>query len=137
MSEQVVIDTNLLIYHLDKDSKYYNVSNKIFTNPDFELFITFKNISEFCAVVTKYKIIEEKLLETELDNLLNSFNILLPNERTIDIFTKLFKKYKPEGNRIYDIEIVSIMLSNEIKKIATINKKDFTASNEIDILNIE
>jgi len=58
------------------------------------------------------------LLDT---NLKENCNILKPTDRSLDVFETLIKKYKPRGNRVYDIEIVSIMLANEIKKVATAN----------------
>jgi hypothetical protein len=45
----------------------------------------------------------------------------------------LIKKYKPAANRVYDIEIISIMHANGIIDISTFNDKDFEMVEEIKI----
>ena len=62
------------------------------------------------------------------------FNILYPSQKSINLLKKLVAKYQPKGNHIYDIEIISIMLCNNIKNIATMNKKDFQNIEEINIV---
>ena len=52
----------------------------------------------------------------------------------LNIFKKLCTKHKPHRNQVFDIEIASIMLANEINTIATFNHKDFKDVNEISIL---
>jgi len=74
------------------------------------------------------------LLDT---NLKENCNILKPTDRSLDVFETLIKKYKPRGNRVYDIEIVSIMLANEIKKVATANIDDFKNIDEVDLIEIK
>jgi len=65
-----------------------------------------------------------------MNNVLLDTNILL---YAID----LLKKYKPHGLKIHDYEIISIALSNKIKNIATINKKDFERIEEIKLVQIQ
>ncbi|HED06742.1 MAG TPA: PIN domain-containing protein [Ignavibacteria bacterium] len=50
----ILIDTNLLIYAIDEDSKYYNSVQKILYDESNNLFTTSKNISEFLSVITRY-----------------------------------------------------------------------------------
>ena len=67
----------------------------------------------------------------------NNVNILFPTEETLQVFEELNEKYKPRGNRVFDIEIVSIFLSNNISTLATINTEDFKNISEIMLLDIE
>ena len=39
----------------------------------------------------------------------------------------------PRGNRIYDLEVTSVMLDNSIQEIATINIIDFVYMTEINV----
>lgn len=61
--------------------------------------------------------------------------LLYINKSSIEIFKKFVVKYKPVGNKIFDIEIASIMLSNEIDTIGTLNKSDFENISEIRIIS--
>ena len=132
---KINIDTNILIYSKDKNSKYYNNAISILKEYEDNIVITSKNISEFIAVSSKNNIEYKKIL-TGIELMINKFEILYPNDNSLKIFYELLEKYKPKGNRVYDIEIVSIMLSNGINTISTINKSDFENISEINIISI-
>lgn len=130
--QAVLIDTNILLYSLDKNNEYYNYSKDIISDNFDNIFITSKNISEFIAVLTKQNI-DYGIILNYLKTI-NNFNVIYPDHNSNKIFYDLISKYKPKGNRIFDIEIVSIMLSNGVKNIITVNKKDFETIAEINIL---
>lgn len=130
---KIVLDTNVLIYSIDKNSIYFDFSNKLINS--YDCFITSKNITEFVNVLSKNKNIEYSFIEKKFLSLYNNFNILYINKSSIEIFKKFVVKYKPVGNKIFDIEIASIMLSNEIDTIGTLNKSDFENISEIRIIS--
>ncbi|MBP7552479.1 MAG: PIN domain-containing protein [Spirochaetes bacterium] len=130
---KIVLDTNILIYSIDKNSIYFDFSNKLINS--YDCFITSKNITEFVNVLSKNKNIEYSFIEKKFLSLYNNFNILYINKSSIEIFKKFVVKYKPVGNKIFDIEIASIMLSNEIDTIGTLNKSDFENISEIRIIS--
>lgn len=134
MSE-VLIDTNVFIYALDKDSIYHQQSSQILTSSNNILFTTSKNISELFAATSKINI-NRAAFNRFYGELKQNIGILFPTSESLEVFEKLIKKYKPIGNRVFDIEIVSIMLSYNIKRLATINKKDFIDIEEIAIINM-
>jgi len=101
MNERVLIDTNILIYYIDKESIFNSVAEQIIDQSDYDLYITSKNISEICAVLSKDSELNHEIILRELDNLINSFKILYPSLSSINIFKKLFGKYKQKGNRAY------------------------------------
>ena len=136
MSNRLLIDTNILIYSIDVDSKFHHKSIKLLLDPDNELYTTSKNRSEFLVVLTRaesIKITVQEALDI-LSELLTNITILYPTEQTRNIFYKLLKKYTPTGLRIHDFEIVSIALANGIKNIATQNISDFKNIEEIKIV---
>ena len=49
----------------------------------------------------------------------------------------LIKKYSPRGLKIHDFEIISVALSYKIKNIATVNKKDFSGIEEIELVSLD
>ena len=134
----ILIDTNLLIYAIDEDSKYYNSVHTILDDLSNNLFTTSKNISEFLSVITRYPgnsiSIEDALIVIkEFESI---FTVLYPSKKSNLIFIDLLKKYSPHGLKIHDYEIISIALSYNIKCIATVNKKDFYGIKEIELVTI-
>lgn len=132
---EALIDTNVFIYALDKDSIYHQQSSQILTSSNNILFTTSKNISELFAATSKINI-NRVAFNRFYGELKQNIGILFPTSESLEVFEKLIKKYKPIGNRIFDIEIVSIMLSYNIKRLATINKKDFIDIEEIELINM-
>ena len=62
--------------------------------------------------------------------------ILYPDNQSLSVFEQLLQKYQPTGNRVYDIEIVSVAVVHQIPEIATVNIKDFSGISEIKIRTI-
>lgn len=52
----------------------------------------------------------------------NNIIILFPTVKSLKTFEQLNEKYQPKGNRVYDVEIVSVLISNNVTNIATVNK---------------
>lgn len=131
----ILLDTNVLIYTFDETSEFHKKSAELFLNEENNLFVTTKNISEFFAVCSKLNLDSNKTFGFYFD-LKENCSILKPSDRSLEIFETLLQKYKPRGNKVYDIEIVSIMLANELKIVATANIDDFKNINEIEIIEI-
>ena len=134
----ILIDTNLLIYAIDEDSKYYHSVQKLLDDESNNLFTTSKNISEFLSVITRYpgKSISIKDALIVIKEFESIFTVLYPSEESNLIFIDLLKKYSPHGRKIHDYEIISIALSYKIKRIAIVNKKDFSEIKEIELITI-
>jgi predicted nucleic acid-binding protein len=130
---KVLVDTNILIYAIDEDSRYHSPASQLLHGEEHELFTTSKNISEFLTVVTKplpkALSIDEAL--NAIEDITSNLTVLFPSPSSFSIFINLLKKYQPTGLRIHDFEIVSIGLDNGINRIATTNKKDFLTITEI------
>ncbi len=129
----LLLDTNILIYALDENSKFHQRAKNILTDGKYNFFITSKNISEFFAVCTKLNLDKDKIWGFYNEIKTNAI-ILYPSGESIKKFEMLIKKYSPFGNRVYDIEIASIMLANKVLRIATLNITDFENINEINLL---
>jgi len=63
--------------------------------------------------------------------------ILYPNNESLRTFEQLNEKYQPKGNRVYDVEIVSVLITNNISKIATVNTDDFKNISEIELMVLD
>ncbi len=134
----VLVDTNILLYAIDEDSKYFIEVQSFLINKAFNFFTTSKNISEFLSVITRipknaFPINEALQIIEEFNSV---FTVLYPTEKSNIIFLELLKKYSPIGLKIHDFEIVSIGLENKISQIATLNKKDFEEIEEISLVEL-
>ena len=89
----------------------------------------------YFAVCTKLSI-KEKDIWNFYRELRENTTLLFPDSDSIAYFEQLVKRYKPIGNRVFDIEIVSVMLANDISKLATANTKDFIDVKEIEVVSI-
>jgi len=130
---KLVLDTNILIYGINEESRYFEEIRRVLKNPRYHFFITSKQISEFICVLSKLGRYE--VIENELPVILSKFKVIFPNKRSLDVFRQLIHKYKPVGNRVFDIEIVSIMLSKKIKNLYSINVRDFNDIEEIRLID--
>ena len=118
---KILVDTNVLVYVIDKDSRFYFQSRQLLFESNFELFTTSKNLIEFLTVVTRGKEIPlsiEKAMSVVKD-FTRVFTILYPTKSSFVIFEELLEKYRPTGLKIHDYEIISIGLVNGINQIAT------------------
>jgi predicted nucleic acid-binding protein len=131
----ILVDTNVLIYAFDETSDFYKKAAELLQNEDVNLFVSTKNISEFFAVCSKLKLDFSKTFGFYQD-LKDNVEILKPTDNSLNHFENLIQKYKPKGNQVYDIEIASMMLANDIKRIATVNTKDFINVSEIEIYDL-
>ena len=138
MNDSVLIDTNILIYSIDVDSKFHERALNLLQNPTLDLFTTSKNISELLVVLTRsdqIKLSTSECLDI-IKDILVDIHILFPNEATFSIFQNLINKYNPRGLWIHDVEIASIGIAYGITQIATNNVSDFKRIEEIEIIQI-
>ena len=138
MNKQVLLDTNILTYAIDEDSKYFEVVRGLLNDNSFEFCTTFKNLSEFLSVVTRAPNASMSVQDAlqAVEDFRSYLKILYPTEESLDLFVDLVRRYSPGGLKIHGHEIASIALSNKIPLIATLNKKDFAGIEEITLVPI-
>jgi len=138
MNNSVLVDTNVLIYAIDADSRFHDRALRFLSDPALRLFTTSKNVSEFLVVLTRNE--EIALSPTEclemLNSLLTNIVILYPYPMTFKVFQDLVRKYKPRGLWIHDLEIASIGIAYGISTIVTNNIADFECITEVEIKQI-
>ncbi len=131
---KILIDTNVLLYAMDKSSKYHEVSVSILENEEYELFTSLKNISELISVNSKIGIDKKITLDFITETILEISELIFSSKTSFDIFLQIISDYNVRGNKVYDMEIVSIMSANGIGTLATFNHKDFREIDKIKIL---
>jgi len=132
---KLLLDTNILVYSIDEDSKYFEESQNILRNRSYDLYTTSKNVSEFLVVVTKFpqKSISAKEALEILRDFTGFITIIYPTPSSNILFQEMIEKYQPTGLKILDYEIASISLNHQINRIATFNKKDFQEIEELEL----
>lgn len=135
---KLLIDTNILVYGIDQDSKFFQQSRDILDQSDNQLFTTSKNLLEFLAVVTRKSgyHLKPKLALQIIDDIIQSIDIIYPSQDSLAIFLELMDHYQPRGLRVHDLEIISIGLAQGIHQLATFNKKDFQEIKEISLTEL-
>ncbi|WP_417914929.1 type II toxin-antitoxin system VapC family toxin [Candidatus Electronema sp. JM] len=135
---RILVDTNILVYAVDEDSIFHSAAEQVVRNSEYSLFTTSKNLSEFLVVLTRGAVapvpVEDALLL--LEDLLENFTVLYPSGSSRKVLEQLLKKYRPRGLKIHDFEIMSIGLDNGIRRVATVNKDDFKAVKEIELIEL-
>jgi predicted nucleic acid-binding protein len=133
----ILLDTNVLVYSIDADSKYHHQSIKLLQSKEYNLATTSKNISELLVVLTRGPVISINSAEAleVVSNLTSNIQVLYPNVNSSKILYELIQKYKPSGIKIHDFEIISIGIECDFKEIATFNTKDFKIIEEISLYN--
>lgn len=132
---KVLIDTNILVYAYDGNSVFHAKAVAFLSDPAFDFYISTKNVSEFFAVLSK-QLAPFDLVFKFYQAILANATMLYPNKSSLTIFETLLHKYQPKGNRVFDLEIVSIALANSISEIATANGKDFFGVSEVSVLEV-
>lgn len=130
MKTKILVDTNVFVYAYDKDSVFHPKAMVFLSDPSVDFYATTKNLSEFFAVLFKMGEPFDKVFRFYQDIRQNT-TLLYPDHASLALFEDLLKKYQPRGNRVYDMEIVSIALTNGIPEIRTVNVKDFAGVTEM------
>lgn len=127
---KVLLDTNILIYALDKSCTAHVQCLSLLQDPQLEFYITTKNISEYFAVCSKLNF-DFSSVEIFYRSICQNTTILFPDSNSLSVFESLMAKYRPRGNRVFDFEIIAVALANQIFEIATMNVADFSNVSEI------
>ena len=133
---ELLLDTNILVYAIDEDSEFFTKSRSILSKTDCELCTTSKNLAEFLAVTTRGQnapLSMDNALEV-IEDYVAVLTVFFPNVQSFATFRELLSRYQPTGLKVHDFEIISIALAHNVSQIATFNTKDFRRVEEIKLL---
>lgn len=126
--ENFLVDSNILVYFLDADSKYNDLVKRFFSfceENKLSIFISLQNIVELTSVLIRKHKVTKKLALEKVKRLVNSelFQIISPfpstNHRFFEIMGMLSK---PD---IFDVFLAATMMDNNVFAILTNNQQDF------------
>ncbi|HHV81927.1 TPA: type II toxin-antitoxin system VapC family toxin [bacterium] len=143
MKDKIFLDTNILVYLVNKDSPFYGKIVEKFKDlvGKYELWISRQVLREYAVIVTRPGMVEKPLSSEEgssdIEKFEDIFRIADEIEGVTKILLGLIRKYEIKGKRIHDANIVATMFDNTITKLFTINVKDFENFEDIELITIQ
>lgn len=134
----MLVDTNILIYAVNKDSLRNKQAKKFLKENQGKFIVAHQNIIEAIKVLTQPKFskpLEPKLAIEAVLKITEGCQIIAPKPGTEFIALELIKRSRLSGNRIFDAYLAATVLSNGVETIATDNVKDFSKITEITVIN--
>ncbi|KKT34993.1 MAG: hypothetical protein UW24_C0017G0002 [Parcubacteria group bacterium GW2011_GWA2_44_12] len=135
--EKYLVDTNILIYALNKTSSLYTKSRKILEtqNPEAYFIIAQQNLVELTSVLTKqYKVSLKEAVNTARA-FSEHFEVITPMRDTWEMFTHMAERQNKQIAP-FDIFLAATMLSNGVERIITANSEDFKNLGLREIVNL-
>lgn len=144
MNNPIFLDTNLIVYAINKDSPYHAKATALMEaigEGKLETCLSLQVLGEFYATATNPKKIEKTLTPEEavtvIEGLLRTDTILklYPKQETLKLTLDLVKRYQLKSLDFFDAQIAATMLDNGVTTIYTVNEQDFAAFQEIKAVN--
>jgi predicted nucleic acid-binding protein len=133
----VLVDSNILIYALNRSSPKYNGAREFIEKYHNSVYIAHQNIWETLRIVTHPTYIKSqgKIKANLAEKFVNQLNVISPLNSTYFLTIDLIKKYNVSLNSIFDSYLVATMLTHNIDTIVTDNERDFGEFQEIKVYN--
>lgn len=135
----ILLDTNILLRskHI-QSSQYEEVTSKLvdLLYQGNILAVATQSIYEFYTVATRpinvngLGLNKEVCLQ-EIQDIITTYELLLENEHLFNYWKNLTQSYEIQGKASHDARLVAIMQAYQIKRIYTLNGKDFRKFNDI------
>lgn len=136
--EKYLLDTNILVYSLNKQSSFYLKVCGLLQGGQWNttnFVIAQQNLIELVSVLCKMYKISIKDALADAKRFAVNFEVINPMPTTFMTYARLITNAR---NRLhpFDAYLVATMLDNNIKRIITANKKDFQNLNLEQIVEI-
>ena len=122
-----LIDTNILVYSVDRASPFYQTVTDMLkkaAEDGIELCLAQQNLTEYIAVLTQgYKVSLASAME-DAKAFAAQFEVISPLPTTLNTFFNLLEN-AVSHNYVFDIYLAATMIDNDVRRIITVNEKDF------------
>jgi toxin-antitoxin system PIN domain toxin len=140
-----LLDTNVLVYALDKQSNLHAASRGLLLKAGNEqsnqrFCVTPQVLSEFYSVVTNPRRVQNpRTAQEALDAIerlmaLPGLTLLAIPLDIVSRWISLARQHPISGSDVFDVQLVATMLANGVRKIFTFDRAHFERFNEIDVL---
>ena len=124
---KVGIDTNVMIYYLDRDSPFHEECRKNLTTlvESQRAVLAQQNLVELAVVLNRRGVSLEQS-EIYVGSFADSIPVLRPTLTTLKTFLNLLKKTPKKSIALFDLYFAATLISNQVNILYTYNEKDFS-----------
>ena len=142
-SEAVLVDANVLVYSVFRDSEYHQASRDLLEGAQdglASLCVTSQVLAEFYAVATDARRVDDpkqpaEVLQVIRDLLVMPGMTLIPTPvEAVPIWTTLARQNPVLRGHIFDVQLVGSMLANGVHKIYTFDRTGFEPFADVEVL---
>ena len=133
-----VVDTNVLVYSTVSSNPWHQQSRQwlaTLQDEGLHLCVTTQVLREYLVVLTRGAVFEQSFsvdqVLAQIEALLPSLTVLDEPSAAADLLRALVRQYQIGGKRIHDTNIVAVMLTHGVHRLATYNQADFRQFDEI------
>lgn len=138
----LLLDTNVLVYAMDAAAPQHIPSRSILElahSLDAGMCVVPQSLAEFYSLVTNPKRVATPLSPADALSAVESI-AAFPGLKILPVpfdvvlrWIELCRSHPVKGARIYDLQIVAVMLANGVKRICTYDEADFAPFTEIKV----
>jgi uncharacterized protein len=140
-----MVDTNVLVYAIDQQSRVHGVSRALLATAADEasaqrFSVTPQILAEFYAVVTSSRRVQSPISPQDaLDGIerlmaLPGLSLLPIPVDVVSRWVALARAHPVAGANIFDMQLVATMLANGVRRIYTFNQNHFRPFTEIEAI---
>jgi predicted nucleic acid-binding protein len=141
--DRCVVDTNLLVYSTVSGNPWHHEARRWLAALQRQgtiLCVTTQILREYLVVLTRGDVFETTFTVSEaldeLEALLPSLEVLGETGETATRLRDLMRRYQVRGKQIHDANIVAVMSSYGISRLATYNSIDFERFKEVMLASV-
>jgi predicted nucleic acid-binding protein len=137
-ADACMVDTNVLVYSTISGNPWHQQARQwlaTLQDKGLHLCVTTQILREYLVVLTRGIVFEESF---SVDQVLTQIETLLPNLTVLDeplaaadLLRTLVRQYQIRGKQIHDANIIAVMLTHGVQRLATYNQADFQRFDEI------
>lgn len=126
-NESYLLDTNVLVYSVDRESPFYGAARSIIEDgiqQGVELVVAHQNLLEFVAVLTRGHGISVRQVLKDAESFSAQLRVIAPLPTSLATYVELARVAKKHLYS-FDIYLAATMRDNGVERIVTGNPKDF------------
>ena len=138
VADACIVDTNVLVYGTVSGNPWHQQARRwlaALQNDGLCLCITTQILREYLVILTRGDVFEKSFT---VDQVLAQIEAMLPGLTALDEplaagepLCTLVRQYQIRGKNIHDANIVAVMLTHGVRRLATYNQADFQRFDEI------
>lgn len=133
-----IVDTNLVVYSTVSGNPWHQQAREwlaALQSKGHRLCVTTQILREYLVVLTRGTVFEKSFsvdqILAHIQTLLHRLAVLDESLASADLLRTLVQRYQVRGKSIHDANIVAVMLTHGVHRLATYNQADFQRFDEI------